>query len=133
MAQENPDDISPEERKVPSRFGPGMIVPIMLLAVLAGYLYLISSGPRHVDTDLFIAQLKAKNVEEVQFFGRQAIGKFHKAVPVRSVQPSGGKAAEKKTEPEEPAATGKEETAKSPSAKSADRDFQTTVPERFAE
>src|SRR5437764_1881305 len=105
MAQ---DDLPTEEQKTPGRFtGPGLVVPLLILAIIAGYLYVLGSGPRKISYKLFLEQLRAKNVAEVDLFTRYAIGKFKQPVPVEasSEKTSSEKsAAESKRESEAPGA-----------------------------
>src|SRR3954468_14404909 len=77
MAQNDQDDVSPEDRKTSGRFtGPGLVVPLLVLAIIAGYLYLLGSTPRKITYDQFVQQLRAKNVADVDLFTRYAIGQF---------------------------------------------------------
>ena len=42
MAQNDQDDLPTEEQKTPGRFtGPGLVVPLLILAIIAGYLYIL--------------------------------------------------------------------------------------------
>src|SRR5438046_9503736 len=85
MAQNDQDDLSPEERKTPGRFtGPGLVVPLLILAIIAGYLYLLGSSPRKISYQQFVEQLKAKNVAEVVLLTRDAVGKFKQPVPAEA-------------------------------------------------
>src|SRR5947208_13763112 len=103
MPQDDPDDLSTEERKTPGRFtGPGLVVPLLILAIIAGYLYLLGSGPRKISYKLFLEQLRAKNVADVDLFTRYAIGKFKQPVAVE--------AGSEKTSSEKPAAESKRES-----------------------
>src|SRR5438034_11524000 len=118
MAQDDQDDLSPEERKTPGRFtGPGLVVPLLILAIIAGYLYLLGSGPRKISYKLFLEQLRAKNVAEVDLFTRYAIGKFKQPVAVEASSDKASSekpAAESKREGEAQAAR-EAETAAEPS------------------
>src|SRR5262245_18681931 len=77
MPQDDQDDLSTEERKTPGRFsGPSLVVPLLILSIMAGNLYLASSVPRRISYKDFLEQLKAKNVAEVDLFTRYAIGKL---------------------------------------------------------
>src|SRR5262245_42290810 len=82
MASDEQEDKSSEERKTPNRFpGPGMLVPLLLLVAMAvSYFFLASNAPKRITSDVFIAQLKAKNVAEIQLYSRYAIGKFRKPI-----------------------------------------------------
>src|SRR4051794_37761773 len=87
MADNDHDDPSQQERKSPGRFtGPGLVVPLLILAIIAGYLYLLGSTPRKITYDQFVQQLRAKNVADVDLFTRYAIGEFKH--PVRNSQAS---------------------------------------------
>src|SRR5215213_7012516 len=81
MAKEDQDDPSPDERKTPGRFsGPGLIVPLLILALIAGYLFILSSGPKRskIEYSFFLDQLREKNVAEVELLSRYGLGKFKK-------------------------------------------------------
>src|SRR5437868_13876304 len=81
MPQDDQDDLSQQERKTPGRFtGPGLVVPLLILAIIAGYLYILGSGPRKISYKLFLEQLRAKNVAEVDLFTRYAVGKLKQPV-----------------------------------------------------
>src|SRR5438132_13296745 len=118
MPQDDQDDLSTEERKTPGRFtGPGLVVPLLILAIIAGYLYLLGSGPRKISYKLFLEQLRAKNVAEVDLFTRYAIGKFKQPVAVEasSDKASSDKASsESKQESEAPAETPSEKKKSAP-------------------
>ena len=119
MAKDNQDDLSPEERKSTSRLpGPGLLVPLMLLAVIAGYLFVLSNGPKKISSQMFIDQLKAKNVAEVELFTRYAVGKF-KELPQPLAEAKGGKTSEKA--PEQPATSEKTATAEKTAEKAPDK------------
>jgi len=153
MAENDQDDSSQQERKSAGRFtGPGLVVPLLILAIIAGYLYLAGTMPRKISYDQFVQQLKAKNVAEVDLFTRYANGQFKHSVTAaegkakskkqnpNSKSPEDNPAAEVKTATESEA---KESPAKSnpkskaPNPKSAetkpDLRFLVTLPERFAE
>src|SRR5262245_45917520 len=136
MAKDEHDESSSEERKSSSRFtGPSLVVPLLILAVIAGYLYILSSSPRRITTQFFKEQLREKNVAELQIFSSYAIGKF-KRLPT---QPSDGKTADdaKTTLPDAanpaqtPPKTGK--PAKKLEPRTADLSFTATLPQRVNE
>jgi cell division protease FtsH len=153
MADNDQDDSSQQERKSAGRFtGPGLVVPLLILAIIAGYLYLAGIAPRKITYDQFVQQLKAKNVAEVDLFTRYAIGQFK-----HSVTAGEGKAKAKNQNPNskssedeaaaEPKSAAENESKKStadanqkpksqkpPSAdQKPDLRFLVTLPERFAE
>lgn len=79
MAQENQDDLAPENRKPPSRLsGPSLVVPLLVLAIIAGYLFILSAGPKRsrIEYSFFLEQLQAKNILEVQIVGSFGLGRF---------------------------------------------------------
>src|SRR5947207_2471138 len=104
MAQNDQDDLPTEEQKTPGRFtGPGLVVPLLILAIIAGYLYILGSGPRRITTQQFLEQLKAKNVAEVDIFTRYAVGKFKQPVPTETTAEQGSEKAKREGEsPAEP-------------------------------
>ena len=119
----------------------------MLLAIIAGYLFVLSNGPKRISFKFFIDQLRAKNVAEVELFSRYAIGKF-KRLPTPPVEAKAESKTDSKSDDSaaktEPAATKPEqETAKQPpgpkekAGKKIDREaaltFTVTLPERFNE
>src|SRR5439155_20002853 len=135
MPQDDQDDLSTEERKTPGRFtGPGLVVPLLILAIIAGYLYLLGSGPRKISYKLFLEQLRAKNVAEVDLFTRYAIGQFKQPVaieatsekPAAKSKPDGetptAREGEAPAEPEKKKpSTAKSNTAKSNTAKAEEK------------
>src|SRR5438128_2277879 len=104
MASDEQEDKSAEERKTPSRFpGPGMIVPLLLLAAMAAsYFFLASNAPKRISSDVFIAQLEAKNVAKVELYSRYAIGEFRKPV-TESSDTSSNAAPSEERESDQPA------------------------------
>src|SRR4051812_3170124 len=97
MASDNQDDQSPKDRKSPGRFsGPGLVLPLLILAVIAGYMYVIGSAPRKITYKAFIDQLKTNNVAEVNLFKGFAVGKFRQPVVTETDK------AAKKSAPEPP-------------------------------
>src|SRR5690349_17866309 len=100
MAIDDQDDQSPKDKKTPGRFsGPGLVLPLVILAVIAGYMYVLGSSPRKISYKLFIEQLKDKNVAEVNLFKGFAIGKFREPVTAESEKPSQKAAAEAQQPP----------------------------------
>jgi cell division protease FtsH len=135
MASDNQDDQSPKDRKSPGRFsGPGLVLPLLILAVIAGYMYVIGSAPRKITYKAFIDQLKTNNVAEVNLFKGFAVGKFRQPVVAET-----DKAAKKSAPEPPPPATEKsppDEKAKSAANKSEpkpDLSFSVVLPERFSE
>jgi cell division protease FtsH len=110
------EEQSEQPKKGPARSaGPGLLIPLVLIAVLAGIYFLRSAGPERTEIpySLFIEQLRAKNVAELELGTSLAFGKFKKPplLPAESGEgaskaaPEGkssgqpGKAAEKKAAP----------------------------------
>jgi cell division protease FtsH len=104
-----------QPKKGPARSaGPGLLIPLVLIAVLAGIYFLRNSGPERTEIpySLFIEQLRAKNVAELDLGTSLAFGKFKKPplLPAESGdsekstdsgegKPATGKAADKKAAP----------------------------------
>src|SRR6185295_10479925 len=81
MSKDDQDDLSPEERKTPGRFtGPGLVVPLLIVTIIAGWLYVAASSPREISYTVFRDQLKAKNVAELRISSKSAIGKFKQPI-----------------------------------------------------
>src|SRR5262245_60874426 len=162
MPQDDQDDLSTEERKTPGRLtGPSLVVPLLILAIIAGYLYVLGSGPRKISYKFFLEQLRAKNVAEVDLFTRYAIGKFKHPITAdgetqkRESDETSTEPTAKKSTPEgdAPADTnpkskienpksekaeapgGPKKTSKTISASDAKPDlrFMVTLPDRFSE
>src|SRR5262249_27360638 len=111
MSIDNQDDQSPKERKTPGRFsGPGLVLPLLILAVIAGYMYVLGSSPKKISYKQFIDQLRAQNVAQVNLFKGFAIGEFR--------EPVAAEASEKSPAKKSPAVA--DEKAKSPETKSAE-------------
>jgi cell division protease FtsH len=133
MANDNQDDQTPKEGKSSGRFsGPGLALPLLFLAIIAGYLIIASSGPKRTDINykFFLDQLRAKNVKQVNLLSRIALGEFKEAplLPVlaaddSSSPPSSSAAEESKTD------TGK--AAKPP--RRSEKHFTVSLPERASE
>jgi cell division protease FtsH len=101
MAKDDQDEFSSEERKTPSRFsGPGLVVPLLILAVIAGYLFLLNSGPKRtrIDYSFFKEQLREKNVAEVELLSRYGLGKFKEAPLLPTSTVSAPASSESKSE-----------------------------------
>src|SRR4051794_28188027 len=126
MASDDQDDKSADERKTQSRFpGPGMIVPLLLLAAMAvSYFFLANSAPKRITSDVFIAQLKAKNVEKVELYSRYAIGKFRRAVAASSGASDNAAAPSQESEQQPPASSSKEKADQAQVKASNDLMFQ---------
>lgn len=94
MEQDNRDDQSSErERKGPGRMaGPGLIIPLVIISIIAGYLIITSAGPKRTEIlfSFFLDQLKAQNVAEVEIGANYAVGRFKVApeLPPESAAPS---------------------------------------------
>src|SRR4051812_24867362 len=85
MAIDDQDDQSPKDKKTPGRFsGPGLVLPLLILAIIAGYMYVLGSSPRKVSYKQFVDQLAAKNVARVDLFKGFAVGEFREPVVVES-------------------------------------------------
>src|SRR5581483_7894039 len=138
MPQDDQDDLSSEERKSTARFsGPSLVVPLLILAIIAGYLYLLGSSPRKISYKFFLEQLRAKNVAEVDLFTRYAVGKFkHPVTPDGEGKREDGTAKRDGETSAEPAAEIKKSTSTKAVAKAEakpDLRFMVTLPDRFAE
>ena len=105
------DEDSSQPKKTTSRGpGPGLLIPLALIAVLAGIFFLRTAGPERTEIpySLFIEQLRAKNVAEVELGSSLAVGRFKKPpllpadpppAKAEGKPPAEGKAAEKKAAP----------------------------------
>jgi cell division protease FtsH len=127
MDKDNQDDSSTTERKTNSRLpGPGLMVPLLIITIVAGYLFLANAGPKTspISFDFFIDQLKEKNVAEVVIGARQARGKFIVPPELPAVA---------QTTPTEPADTKAEKTAKAAAPRRAESYFVVNLPERASE
>lgn len=79
MASDNQDDQSSKEGKSPGRFsGPGLVLPLIFLTIIAAYLLLATLGPKRseIPYSFFLEQLEAKNVKQVSLLSRTALGEF---------------------------------------------------------
>jgi cell division protease FtsH len=132
MAIDDSDDQTPKDKKTPGRFsGPGLVLPLLILAVIAGYMYVLGSSPRKISYKQFIDELKAKNVAEVNLFKGFAIGKFRQPIAADSQKPSPKSSTETPSPPEK-----SDEKSKSSSSKTEpkpDLRFSVVLPERFSE
>ena len=91
MDKEPTDDPSSEQPKRggPARMaGPGLLIPLALVAVLAAYLVIANSGPdrTEISYSFFTQQLRAKNVLEVKIGSKLGYGRF-KSVPLLPAEP----------------------------------------------
>src|SRR6478609_913077 len=112
MAIEDQDDQSPKDKKTPGRFsGPGLVLPLLILAIIAGYMYVLGSSPRKISYKQFIDQLNDKNVAEVNLFKGFAIGKFRQPIAVGPEKPSIKTAAETQESPASPENSSPEKTS----------------------
>jgi cell division protease FtsH len=158
MANDEMDDSSPSEKKPPSRFsGPSLVLPLLILAIIAGYLFIQVAAPKPITTQMFFDQLQAKNVEEVEIFKQYAIGKFrHPPAPSAAAATPAPKTPTTPTTPSTPPPTSAEPSAeptakapppakaeqparkevaktKSKAARAADLSFSVTLPERASD
>jgi cell division protease FtsH len=126
MDKDNHDDSSSEERKSSGRLpGPGLMLPLLLVAIVAGYLFIASTGPKtsKITFDFFIEQLKAKNIADVVFGTREARGRFN----TPPVLPG-------PTQPEQKPDTEKaDKQDKSAAPRRAESHFVVTLPERASD
>ena len=79
MEKDNQDDLSPEEKKSASRStGPGLLVPLVIVAIVGGLWMLWAASPptTRIEYSFFLEQLKAKNVAEVRLYTESAFGRF---------------------------------------------------------
>jgi cell division protease FtsH len=79
MEKDNQDDFSSEEKKPSSRgAGPGLLVPLVIVAIVGGLWMLWAASPAttKISYSFFLEQLEAKNVVEVLLYTDRAIGRF---------------------------------------------------------
>ncbi|MEX2174963.1 MAG: ATP-dependent zinc metalloprotease FtsH [Pirellulaceae bacterium] len=80
MEKESHDDRAPDApRKTPPRAsGPGMLVPLVIIAIVGGLLFMWTSGPQptKIEYSFFLEQLRAKNILEVELRSDTAQGRF---------------------------------------------------------
>jgi cell division protease FtsH len=106
MEPDNQDEQSPDGKKAASRTGPGLFVPLVILAVIVGMWMLWSSTPAAtpITYSFFLDQLRAKNVAEVRLYSDRALGRFREppVVPdptASDAAKSTDKSSAKKAEP----------------------------------
>ena len=106
MEPDNQDDQTPDGKKAASRTGPGLFVPLVILAVIVGMWMLWSSTPAAtpITYSFFLDQLRAKNVAEVRLYSDRALGRFREppVVPdptASDAAKSTDKSSAKKAEP----------------------------------
>jgi cell division protease FtsH len=101
MEPEQQDDQSQGDKKTASRSGPGLVVPLVILAVVVGMWLLWSSTPAAtpITYSFFLDQLRAKNVAEVRLYSDRALGRFREppVLPDPSAKASDSKPADKGT------------------------------------
>src|SRR4029453_7396154 len=78
MEKDNQDDPFADEQKPARRTGPGLLVPLVIVAVVGGLWFLWSATPAATEIrySFFLEQLKAKNVLEVRLYSDRAVGRF---------------------------------------------------------
>jgi len=99
MEKEPHDDQSPEQPKKggPVRMaGPGLLIPLVIVAIVAGILLIANSGPKRTEISysFFTQQLRAKNVQELKIGSKLAYGRF-RTPPVLPPRPASDSAAAK--------------------------------------
>jgi cell division protease FtsH len=105
MEKDHDEQRSPDEKKSP-RSGPGMLLPLILLAILGGgYLIWSAATPptTKIDWSFFLEQLEAKNVLEVELGSDFARGRFKEPPILPLPTPAEGSDAGKKAESAKPA------------------------------
>src|SRR6476659_4152188 len=134
MAKDNQDESSDDQRKTPSRLtGPGLMVPLMIVAIIAGYLFIYATQPRKIRFDVFKKQLEVKNVDEVELFTRYAVGKLKRPLAIAPESKS-TEATDQASESKSPAdhkSSESKSTEKGKEAKAADLMFRATLPDRI--
>src|SRR5262245_50955349 len=91
MDKEPTEDPSSDQPKRggPARMaGPGLLIPLVIVAFLAAYLLIANSGPKRTEISysFFTQQLRAKNVLEVKIGSKLGYGRF-KTPPVLPPEP----------------------------------------------
>src|SRR3954454_21662634 len=120
MAKDNQDEPSSDERKTPSRLtGPGLMVPLLIVAIIAGYLFVFATQPRKIRYDVFKKQLEAKNVDEVELFTRYAVGKLKHPLAV-AAESKGAEGTEPAAESKAPPAADRKTSESKPESKPAE-------------
>jgi cell division protease FtsH len=129
MEKDNQDDLSSDQqRKGPGRVaGPGLIVPLVIIAVIAAYLLVNNAGPKRtlIPYSFFLEQLKAKNVAEVELGARLAVGQFHNRPELPPESTPGGEAGKSGEQ--------KSESKTAATVKRAEKHFRVQLPERATE
>jgi cell division protease FtsH len=131
MASDNQDEFSSEERKTPPRFsGPSLVVPLLILAMIAGYLFVLNSGPKRTEIpySFFLDQLAEKNVAEVQLYSRLAFGKFKQ--PPLLPESDGDATSPADAAKSQERATEAQKSTKRKETRRAEPYFTVTLPER---
>src|SRR5262245_40061599 len=134
MAQDEQDEQSEGDRKPPGRFtGPGLVVPLIILAVIAAYLYILGSSPRKISYKLFLEQLQAQNVAEVNLFKGYGVGKFKQPVVIESAEKGAATEEPDQAKTESPTEEKKKAGAAKMQPAKPDLRFIVALPERFSE
>src|SRR5688572_25165329 len=97
MEKDNHDEFSSEEKKPSSRgAGPGLLVPLIIVAIVGGMwmLWAVSPATENIKYSFFLDQLRAKNIAEVRLYTDRAIGRF-KVPPELPVETTGDTAKAK--------------------------------------
>src|SRR5262245_41226059 len=106
MAKENQDEL--DQRKTTGRLpGPGLVVPLINLAIIAGYLFLLSKEPKRtkIEYSFFLDQLRAKNVAEVELLSRYAVGKFREQPLLPADEAASASQEKQRTAAKQPSST----------------------------
>jgi cell division protease FtsH len=119
MEPENQDDLKSEQPKKSSArgAGPGLLIPLLLIAVLAGIWFVRSAGPKRTEIpySFFIDQLRANNILEVDLYSRHALGRFKEPPLLPEVLPPPGSEAAK---------SAGDKKAKEPASKASEKKSQ---------
>ena len=112
MEKDNQDDSS-EQKKAPTRAaGPGLLIPLVIVAVLGGlWILRSSSDATQIPYSFFLEQLRAKNVLEVQIKSDSARGRF-KDPPLLPAAANAASNQEAKTEGQQQAKPAQQVRAK---------------------
>src|SRR5688572_17859718 len=100
MEPDNQDELNPEQKKSASRgAGPGLLIPLVLIAILAGIWFVQSSGPKRTEIpySFFIDQLRANNILEVDLYSKYGLGRFVKPPLLPAAPPPPADTKAKKT------------------------------------
>src|SRR5262245_64974286 len=77
MEKENQDDLFADEQKPTRRAGPGLLVPLVVVAIVGGLWMLWAATPTtNIPYSFFLEQLRAQNVVEVRLYSDRAVGRF---------------------------------------------------------